>query len=355
MPTPNPTPAICPLGTYHANDAVCAACPFGKYNNQNDVRSCTPCLPGYVTPAEGSTACTICPQGFYNDKAGSTTPSDLSTCTQCAQGRTTPGLGSNLESQCLSPVANFAWGFVALGVSGVLALIYVVHGRFQQVAFIRCERVVKVQAQAYKRAFAQFEEYFKEIRGAVKHSKAREVVESVRENRTSPSTALTRLYFVALELVKTILFIAVAVILVAIVAVLYILSQFISVLFKVECPVLLCVCVPLLHSRPKRINNSLIAPLQSLIIWKQMHSLQLFHFDMLDYRKVLATIVAEIGIILFRIGLPDVVKVAIAALFTPVFLLFDVLANIRIDFSALNVTCAGAQVGALQLWRYTWL
>ena len=284
------------------------------------MNNCTACPPGHYTPTNRSATCLVCPQGKYNEQTGTPTSPRapinsllMDSCSTCPDGETTPGVGSYSSSQCLSPLANFVWGFMALGVASLLALVYVVHGRFQQVAFIRRERVVKKQTDAYKRAFLHFEQYFKEIKGQVHHEKARELVESVRDGSNRAGTSLTRFYYLIIELLKTLLFTLVAVVLVLIVAILYILMQFISILFK------------------------------SLIIWKQMHNLKLFDFKMLDYQSVLNRVIDEIGIVMYRIGFPEVIREAITKLFTPIYFIFDLLAYIRIDFSLINVTCPGAQ------------
>ena len=78
-----------------------------------------------------------------------------------------------------------------------------------------------------------------------------------------------------------------------------------------------------------------------------MHRLPEFSFAILDYVGVINNVVTIIGDSLIRLSLPEFLRVFIYILFRPIFVLFEVLANFKVDFTALNVTCAGAQVRAL--------
>ena len=230
-------------------------------------------------------------------------------------GRTTPGLGSYDSSQCLSPLANFAWGFVALGISGLLALVYVVHGGFQKVAFIRRERVVKAQADDYKKAFQELEVFFKEIIDDSGRDKTRKLVEEQRKwgKCTDRWNAVVHYGFIVWEILKLIFFFALSLVIISIATLLYVIKLFADVFFK------------------------------SLIIWKQMHTLPFISFAILDYVAVIQNVISIVGVFLIKLSLPEFLRNFILLFFTPVILLFQVLANFRIDFSALNVTCSGAQ------------
>jgi len=71
-------------------------------------------------------------------------------CLECPSGRITPKVGASDESQCLSPAANFAFGFLTLLLAMVVSSVYIVNGGFHLIAFIRRERIITFIADEYK-------------------------------------------------------------------------------------------------------------------------------------------------------------------------------------------------------------
>ena len=73
----------------------------------------------------------------------------LLACLQCDYGRITPGPGTATADGCLSPMPNFVFGSTALFIAAMLIAVYVSHGRFHRVAFLRRERYVCVSVCIY--------------------------------------------------------------------------------------------------------------------------------------------------------------------------------------------------------------
>ena len=77
--------ACCPAGTYWiGGSSKCTDCAAGKYNDEEGKTVCTDCAKGTYNDEEGSTAetdCTDCAAGKYNDQKGRTA------CANCIKGK----------------------------------------------------------------------------------------------------------------------------------------------------------------------------------------------------------------------------------------------------------------------------
>ena len=122
---------LCVAGTYQAasGQASCIQCDAGNYCAAESIAQ-SPCAAGSYS-SDPSVACALCPPSTYSDIAGA------SVCTTCPSGRTTPGPGTISQDACLSPIPNFAMGYVCLGVVALTIFMYISRGRFHRVAFLR--------------------------------------------------------------------------------------------------------------------------------------------------------------------------------------------------------------------------
>ena len=122
----------CPEGFYCPTVSASVPCPEGTFNentNSIDQSDCQLCNPGYFCP-QGSAIEIICPASFYAQNPGSTV------CTPCPPGRVS-NAGAIAEIECVNPGPNFAMGYLCLGVVAGTIGMYISHGRFHRVAFLR--------------------------------------------------------------------------------------------------------------------------------------------------------------------------------------------------------------------------
>ena len=133
----------------HSSGVGCgASCPSGKYlaldmaivNATDGLGTCMPCIAGTFSLVGANVltgySCELCAIGSYQPGREQTQ------CTLCPNANPTPYAGADDLALCTDPASNFITGFVVLFFSGVLAVQYVVRGRYHRVAFLRQQRVV---------------------------------------------------------------------------------------------------------------------------------------------------------------------------------------------------------------------
>jgi hypothetical protein len=156
---------VCSPGQFIESPSVCTNCSIGNYSTTFDAKECVQSDPGYYVSISGSNRQTPCEQGYYNNQKGMSTcqacapgsyASDEATvecslcelsfyatnpatvqCSACTGSRVTPFTGAILASDCLSPTPNFVTGFVTMFIAAILMFLYIAHGRFHRVAFLR--------------------------------------------------------------------------------------------------------------------------------------------------------------------------------------------------------------------------
>ena len=83
-PTSAPTAIDCRPGFYRLSDVICGACQPGFISLGGSATSCTPCDPGTFNPFRNASACTPCDGGAYN-------PFDnVTECISCSSGGYSP-------------------------------------------------------------------------------------------------------------------------------------------------------------------------------------------------------------------------------------------------------------------------
>ena len=119
------TPAPCPISTYLDN------------TGGQSITDCKPCDQGHMCPSAAMSNPLICPGAFYQNMEGQIE------CLACQPGRVSLP-GTITEDLCIDPVPNFVSGFITLGLVAATILIYVSHGRFRRVAFLRRFRALNL-------------------------------------------------------------------------------------------------------------------------------------------------------------------------------------------------------------------
>lgn len=152
-PSSSPT-RFCRAGKYIIA-ADCVDCGSGLFSASPMSKQCESCIPGsFSTP--GSAQCQQCPVGFYSSDYGS--PS----CISCSAGMITPGLGSSFKNQCVSPVANFVFGFLALFCGIAVSYFYILNERFKMMALYRKSSIVDTTARRFREAYVVSKKIYKE-------------------------------------------------------------------------------------------------------------------------------------------------------------------------------------------------
>lgn len=133
-------------------------CKPGDYFNRTafvtSPYQCLPCQPGTASPGGRVISCTICPAGTYTASSSTPTclPCPLNTysnsrqatqCSACTGGSITGTTGSLTAAQCVNPTLNFVFGFVALGIAMLFLFIYVIRGRLHRAAFFRRKLLIR--------------------------------------------------------------------------------------------------------------------------------------------------------------------------------------------------------------------
>jgi hypothetical protein len=129
---------------------TCQACPAGQYTDAPGSASCTWCQAGtYSTThaANTSATCEACPSGTYSAEDGFTScqtcvqntysTGGAALCSACPASRVTSAVGATTVLDCVNPGANFAQATVALVASIAVAVVYILYGRMNAVAFGR--------------------------------------------------------------------------------------------------------------------------------------------------------------------------------------------------------------------------
>ena len=187
-------PAICPAGGYSGvGSAACSDCNPGSYQTQEgqssciscpegnrcpsgsvtpiiceagsyseqEAESCTPCEGGFSTSnSQGRGNCDACQPGFYSEAGAaacticpgnfySDTPASAA-CKECAPGRISDP-GAIEASACVNPIFNFAISFGVLVLLFFVSTYYVFKGRFHKIAFQRIWRVIEPLERACRR------------------------------------------------------------------------------------------------------------------------------------------------------------------------------------------------------------
>ena len=269
------SPRPCSPGSYSDGGAAgCSLCPAGKFSSLD---------------GSNSAGCGFCPISYYSASPGS------SLCSACSGGKVTPKPGSTSESACLSPINNFVLGFVALGMAGFGAVVYVVMGGFHFTAFIRRERVVKKQVKVYR-------DFVQEIINEKEDAIEKDAIEKARKNKKERQEANE--YKSIKEFAKSLIFAPFAIAIVAIITLAVFAIMMAQIFFK------------------------------SLIIYKQSHTF----LPLLEYRQVIFQLIDDINA--YLAGVPG--AFVLRFFFSFMRRLFDILASFKIDFSAVGVTCEGA-------------
>ncbi len=128
----------CPTGAYCPNVMTKILCPAGSYSSISGSTTdvCLLCLAGTYCP-EGASVPTPCEANFYQDQVGQ------DACKTCGVGKVS-NPGAVDEIGCVNPTPNFAMGFICLGVVVGTIFMYVSHGRFHRVAFVRKYRALNL-------------------------------------------------------------------------------------------------------------------------------------------------------------------------------------------------------------------
>ena len=218
-------------------------------------------------------------------------------------GRSTPLPGAVSEAQCLSPLPNFIIGAFALGVATVLAAVYVVLGRFHRVSFIRRERVVLPEIARYASVLEGMEELEAELHSEVVSDQLRKQVGAALH--AQQATWLDLYKRRVLRRCKLLLFVLVAAG-----------TVFLGTIFFLA--VLLSTAL-----------------FYTLVLWKSLRGMS-FGIS-IDYQDIVSELLEAI----FS-RLPPWIVTVLRALTLPMVAFLRALSTIRLDFSAVNVTCQGA-------------
>ena len=150
VPTAAPTYFYCQPGTELVagsctpsfalpNACNCTTCAQGTFGTGH-LAKCEPCPAGtYTDPyylGIGAPSCTLCEVNTYSTTIGAISSN---TCVACPSGRIGQLAGAPSSDYCINPTTNFAGGFVAAFFASILAVVYVIYGRFTRVAFLRRE------------------------------------------------------------------------------------------------------------------------------------------------------------------------------------------------------------------------
>ncbi len=130
------TCANCAMGEYQDSEGQlnCIECYEGFFSDRQGAELCDPCPLGFFTDSGGTVECAICPANFYNDNFGA------SACKTCPPFRISlPGTIN--EDLCINPVPNFVTGSLTLLAGVLVIIIYLFGGRFHRIAFLRRSRV----------------------------------------------------------------------------------------------------------------------------------------------------------------------------------------------------------------------
>lgn len=207
------------------------------------------------------------------------------------------------ESQCLSPLPNFIIGAVALALATVLAAVYVVFGRFHRVSFIRRERVVRPEIARYARVLEGMEELEADMHSEVVSDQLRKQVRAALHARQATWLDLFKRRM--LRWCKLLLFVLVAG------GTVFFGTIFFFAVF---------------------LSTALF---YTLVLWKSLRGLS-FRL-VIDYQDIVTELLEAI----FS-RLPPWMVTVLRALTLPMIAFLRALSMIRLDFSAVNVTCQGA-------------
>ena len=114
----------------------CVACEKGFYSPGGKVTNCTQCLPGFYTSTDDS-KCNACPFNTYQPNPGSRS------CISCAPRYITGSTASTSAADCVNPSTSFIAGSVGLIVSMLVIWTYLYHGRLHLIAFSRYFRLIR--------------------------------------------------------------------------------------------------------------------------------------------------------------------------------------------------------------------
>ena len=277
-------PEPCIPGSYSdGGSSTCTLCRAGTYNSFSGQTktACTPCAVGYFSPSPGAFECTMCPNGWI-----------------------TPNVGTVSESVCMSPANNFILGFIALGFAVVGAVVYVIMGGFHFTAFVRRERVVMQQVQEYQAFVARLLKWQKDIARQLWSEDVDKRIAKILRHGDNYGVTDSAIVKHLIELFKSLLFLPFALVVISIVNLGFFALVLAEIFFK------------------------------ALIIYRQSHTFLV----LLSYQSVLNTMVAKIESLTknwpFLFVLDWLLKILLW--------IFDLLSSIKIDFSAVGVTCLGA-------------
>ena len=243
-----------------------------------------------------------CPLGTYND--GST----ALTCISCPIGMTTPDLASTSIKSCLSPTPNFVFGFIALAATVILLVIYVVKGRFRDLAFLRRSRFELEQIKKYAEVNSALIDYEFHLRVESKRRQVKALYERVSDKVPGyPQRFGLWLLIVA----RLLIFLALSAVVMSAVAAIHFSVDLGSILFK------------------------------SLIIWRRLKDIR-YYFLKLAYPNVLRLLFAKLEFVLK--DLHYALASFVSLLLVPVEAVLEFLDSINIAdvFKQLNVTCLGS-------------
>lgn len=286
QPTSQPSSAPtkipdCPAGTRYAftsNSYECIPCAAGYFSTAKS-SSCTACPAGTYQSLNSSSSCIACPVNTYSSATGFVGP-----CHACSGGYINGGAGSTSQSECINPLSNFIFGYVALFFCFSM-IFYFTGSRLRKNAFLRYERLVKP-------CIITFQILDKRIEYVL--SRAVEISQERQRKRANEMSArlawIKRISFIVIYIV--VLF------LVVIISLIYVLG---SVLFK------------------------------SMIIWRGYEKL-------FNLQPLYNAINSFIDLCSFSINLP-----LIDYIFYPAVIIISELSNININLSSVNVTCSGVQ------------
>jgi hypothetical protein len=130
MPTSFPTYIYgipCPSGegSTIASDPFCYTCPAGSYSTL------------VVMTNTNFSSCSACPINQYQPNTGSIS------CLNCPAGKITGSLGTVLQSSCVNPTINFVSGGICLFFAVVVIMLYLYSGRLLCIAIYRKKRLVE--------------------------------------------------------------------------------------------------------------------------------------------------------------------------------------------------------------------
>jgi hypothetical protein len=196
-------------------------------------------------------------------------------------------VGSITSTNCISPASNFAIGFVGVLLCFLAMSPYFIGNRLRRVAFLRRERLVKQSLVLFSFLY----ETLKIL------EKASLEITYINQKARLASTNYSRSFF------KSCLFFICAVLLSMIFVIYTLFFSLTTIIFK------------------------------SMIVWRGYRNI--LYFNVSEFYDIIQAFIRNIGL---AVKFPQLLLI-----FYPVLVVLDFIANININYSAVNVPCQGAQ------------